>query len=84
MFSMRPYIWAPQTLQGVALDRRRGVNDAKLVAIFEHRHVVARDHGDDGKGRPVGLPALGAAAGVIVRDVSLDAALDPLVLAFAD
>src|ERR1700738_3256150 len=68
------------TLAGVPLNRRRGIDDVKLVAIFEHRHIVARNDGDDGKGRPVGLPAFGAAAGVIVGDADLDR----LVLAFAD
>src|ERR1700730_12575428 len=72
------------TLAGVPLNRRRGIDDVKLVAIFEHRHIVARNDGDDGKGRPVGLPAFGAAAGVIVGDVALDADLDRLVRAFAD
>src|SRR5712671_6332149 len=71
-------------LAGVPLDRRRGVDDLKLVAVFEHLHVVARDHGDYGKDRPVGLPAFGAATGVVVGDIARDRDFDRLVLAFAD
>src|SRR5581483_6173427 len=71
-------------LAGVALDGLRGVDDMKLVAVFEHGHGVARHHGDDRERRAVRLPALGAAAGMVMRDVALDADLDRLVLAFAD
>ena len=72
------------SLAGVTLDRRRGVDDLELVAVFEHGDVVAGDHGDDRKGSALGLPAFGAAAGVVVGDISLDADLDRPVLAFAD
>src|SRR5882757_628796 len=71
-------------LAGVSLDRRRGVDDLQLVAVFEHRHIFARHNGDHREDRPVGLPAFGAAAGMIVRDIALDADLDRPVLAFAD
>ena len=56
----------------------------KLVAVFEHGHIVSRNHRHDRKGRALRLPALGATAGMIVRDVALDADLDRPVLAFAD
>ena len=72
------------SLAGVTLDRRRGVDDLELVAVFEHGDVVAGDHGDDRKGGALGLPAFGAAAGVVVGDIALDADLDRPVLAFAD
>src|SRR6202022_3435356 len=67
----------------VSLDRRRRVDDAQLVAVLENRYVVARDNSDDRKGGALRLPALGAAAGMIVGDIALDADLDRLVLAFA-
>src|SRR5512134_2141314 len=71
-------------LAGVPLDRRRRVDNLQLVAILEHFHIVARDHGDDGEGCPCGLPALGAAAGVVVGHIALDGDLDRLVRALAD
>src|SRR5690242_2704729 len=71
-------------LAGIALDHRRGIDDLQLVAVFEDRHVLARDHGDDREGRARRLPAFGAAASMIMSDVALDADLDRPVLAFAD
>src|SRR4029450_11174635 len=71
-------------LAGIALDRRRRVDYLQLVAVLRHLHIVARDHGDDGEGRPCGLPALGAAAGVVVGHIALDGDLDRPVRAFAD
>ena len=71
-------------LAGVPLDRRRRIDDLQLVAVLEHLDVVARHHGDHREGRAFGLPAFGAAAGVVVGDIALDADLDRLVLAFAD
>jgi len=71
-------------LAGMPLDCRRSIDDVKLVTIFEHLHIVARDDGDDGEGRPVGFPAFGAAAGVVVGDIAYDADLDWLALAFTD
>jgi len=56
----------------------------QLVAVLEHRDIVPRHYRDHRENRAVGLPALGAAAGMIVGDISLDADLDRLVLALAD
>ena len=69
---------------GMALDRRRGIDDFEFVAVLQHRDIVARNNGNYGKGRAVGFPAFGATTGVVVGDVPLDTDLDRLVLAFAD
>src|SRR6185437_5452554 len=71
-------------LAGIALDRRRAIDDLQLVAVFQNAHAVARDHGHDREGRAFRFPALAAAAGMIVSDIPLDGDLDRLVLAFAD
>src|SRR5262249_26617253 len=71
-------------LARISLDHRRGVNDLQLVAVFEHRHVLARYDRDDGEGCALRLPAFRAAARMIMRDVALDADLDRPVSAFAD
>ena len=68
----------------MALDRRRLVDDLQLVAVLDHLDIVARNHGDDGESRAGGLPAFGAAAGVVVGHIALDGDLDRLVRAFAD
>src|ERR1700693_5313362 len=72
------------SLAGVPLDRLRGIDDVKLVAVLQNGDVVARHHRDHREGRAFRFPALGAAAGVIVGDIALDADLHRLVLAFAD
>src|SRR5689334_10308852 len=74
----------PAGLAGVTLDHGRGVDDLELVAVLENSEILARDHSDDREGRALRLPAFGAAAGVVVRDVALDADLDRMVRAFAD
>src|ERR1700694_6188592 len=72
-------------LAGVPLDCRRGVDDLKLVAVLKHAHAVAWHHRDHREDRPFRFPAFGAAAGMVVGDIALDADLDRLaVLAFAD
>src|ERR1700737_3323264 len=86
---MRLVLNAPEHMRAadpacMPLDRCRRIYDFELVAIFQHRHIVARDDGDDSKGRTVRFPAFAAAAGVVVRDIAFDADLDRLVLAFAD
>lgn len=54
---------------GVALDRGLGVHDAELRLVGRDRQVVPRHDADDAEERACGLPALGAAAGVVVGDV---------------
>src|SRR6202521_708399 len=86
---MRLVLNAPEHMRAadpacMPLDRRRRIYDFELVAVFQHRHIVARDDGDDSKGRTVRFPAFAAAASVVVRDIAFDADLDRLVLAFAD
>src|ERR1700722_9819887 len=71
-------------LAGVPLDSLRGIDDVKFVAVLQNGHVISRNHRHHREDHAVRLPALGAAAGVIVRDVALDTDLDLLVLAFAD
>src|SRR5271167_2916519 len=71
-------------LAGVPLDGLRGVDDVKLVTVLQHGDILTRHHGDDRKNSALRFPALGTAASVIVRDVTLDADLDRLVFAFAD
>src|SRR5580692_5489245 len=72
------------SLAGVPLDGLRGIDDVKLVAVLKDGHVISRNHRHYRESRADRFPALGAAAGVIVSDVSLDADLHRLVLAFAD
>src|SRR5262249_55931724 len=71
-------------LAGVPLDHRRRIDDMQLVAVLEYGDVLPWHDGDDRERRTRRLPALGAAAGMIVGDVALDADLDRVVLAFAD
>src|ERR1700690_3340392 len=71
-------------LAGMPLDRRRCIDHVKFVSVFENRDVLARYDRDHRKDGPVRLPAFGAAAGVVVGDVTLDTDLHRPVLAFAD
>jgi len=48
-----------------ALDRRRGINDVKLVAVFKNGHVVARHNGDDEKIAP-SASSICTAAGMVM------------------
>ena len=50
-----------------ALDRRLRIDDGELVPVRFHAELVARDHRDLGEQRPFRLPALRAAADVVVR-----------------
>src|SRR5882724_327956 len=72
------------SLAGMPLYRRRCIDYLKLVAVFKNGDVFARYDCDDGENGPFRLPAFGAAAGVVVGDVTLDADLDGPILAFAD
>src|SRR5882672_2271092 len=71
-------------LAGVSLDSRGRVDNLQLVAVFEHRDIFAWHNGDHREGRTGRLPAFGAAAGVVVGDIALDADLDLFVAALAD
>lgn len=57
---------------GVALDDGGGVDDLELVLVGGHGDVLAGEDADDGEEGAGGLPALGAAAGVVVGDVALE------------
>lgn len=59
-------------LAGVALDHRTLVDDRQLVAVPGDRDLLARDDTDDRERRALGLPAFGAAARMVVRDVAVD------------
>src|ERR1700686_1241174 len=74
----------PASLAGMPLYRRRCIDHLKLVAVFKNADVFARHDCDHGENGPFRLPAFGAAAGMVVGDVALDADLDRPVLAFAD
>ena len=67
---------------GVALNCGVCVDDVELVAVGGHLHGVFGDDSDDGEERARGFPAFGAAAGVVVGDVALEA-YDHLVLGAA-
>src|SRR6218665_276028 len=69
---------------GMALDRCGLIDDAQLVAILQNSDVLARYHGHDGEYRTVRLPAFGAAACMIMGDVTFDADFHFAVRAFAD
>ena len=60
-------------LAGVALDRRRLVDDVQLLLMRGDRQFGDRHDADDRKQGAVRLPALRAAAGMVVRDVAGDA-----------
>ena len=53
-------------------DRRRRIDDLQLVRVRGDLDLVAADDGDQGEDRALGLPALGAAAGVVVRGLRAD------------
>ena len=57
---------------GVALNCGVCVDHAELVGVGGHLDGVFGDDSDDGEERARGLPALGAAAGVVVGDVALE------------
>lgn len=68
---------------GVSLDGGALVDDLELVAVGGDGELVLGDDGDDGEEGALGLPALGAAAGVVVEDVAGEGHLDGLALAVA-
>src|SRR5690242_7110729 len=72
------------TSAGVALDRRIRVDDLELVGVLRDLDLVFRHDRDDGEIRAFGLPALGAAARVLVRYIRTDTDFDRILRAFAD
>ncbi len=58
------------------LDEVNRIDDCELVTVFEDLDIVTRRHGDDRENRTVRLPALGAAAGMVISNVALDADFD--------
>src|SRR5437879_8826760 len=70
-------------LAGMPVDGSLGVHDRELVAVRLDAQVVAPHDGDLREQRPFGIPALGAAAHVIVRALPLDRYLDPVLRAVA-
>lgn len=71
-------------LAGMPLDKCGRIDNGEFVGVFQHLDAVCRCDRNDGEGRAFRLPALGAAAGVIVRDVALDAHLHGIALAIAN
>jgi hypothetical protein len=67
----------------VALDEGGAVDNLEFVAIFDDLDMVVRRHGDNRKYGARRLPALGAAASVVMGDIALDGDLDGIVGAFA-
>src|SRR6185312_3285220 len=58
---------------GVALDRCARVDDLELLLIGGDFHIVTARHRDLREDNSLRLPALGAAADVVVCDIPLDA-----------
>src|ERR1051325_2111516 len=71
-------------LASVTLNRGVLVDDRELVAILADFQIIARHHRDDREGGTLGLPTLGATAGMVVRNVALDRDLHLLIGAVAD
>lgn len=60
-----------------------GVNNAQLFSMGSDTDLVARHHGDLREQRAFRLPALGAAACVVVRSLAGDGDFDLVAAAFA-
>src|SRR5450631_2679176 len=73
----------PAHLACMTLNGGGRIDDAKLVAVLCDFHLVLRYDRDDREQRTLRLPALGTAAGVVVRDLRADRHLDGLIRAFA-
>src|SRR5580704_6966446 len=69
-------------LARVTLNGRTGIDNGQLVAVLGHRDLVTRRHGHYREQRTLGLPALRAAAGMVVRRLGLDGNLDRVLGAF--
>jgi hypothetical protein len=59
-------------LAGVAQDERCRIDHGELVAILDDLDILCAGDGDDREDRTCRLPALGAAACMVVGDVALD------------
>src|SRR6185436_6336294 len=70
-------------LAGITLDRRLGIDNRELLAVRFHADLVARHDRDLREERALRLPALGAAADVVVRGLRPDRHLDPVLRAVA-
>ena len=63
---------------GMTLDEGSRIDDRDLAAVFDDLDIVCR-RGDDREDGTFGLPALDAAARVVMGDVAFDADLDGLL-----
>lgn len=63
-------------LARVSKDDGVRVDDVELALVGSHLEVVLWDDANDGKKAALGLPALGASAGVVVQDVAFNGDLD--------
>src|SRR5690606_3767804 len=61
---------------GVTLNGSLFVYDCELFSMGSDRELVAWHDADDGEQCSSGLPALGAAAGMVVGDLGVDANFD--------
>lgn len=61
---------------GVSLNSSALVNNSELVTVGSDLELVAGDDSDDGEESTLGLPALGASAGVVVSDLAAEGDLD--------
>ena len=66
----------PALLARVTLDGSAPIDDSELLCVGRDTQGVPRHDPDHGEQRASGLPALGATAGMVVRDVALDADFD--------
>lgn len=62
----------PAINTSMALDDCGGIDDGKLRLVCLDAQVVTRNDTDNGEERSGGLPAFGAAAGMVVGDVALE------------
>jgi hypothetical protein len=71
-------------LAGVTLNSGVGIDDHELARVFRHRQLVARHHRHYREERTRRLPALRAAASMIVGGLRIDRDFDRILRAFAD
>jgi len=63
-------------LAGMALDRRAFVDDLELFRMRRDLEIGDGDNADDREYRAGRLPALGAATGVVMRDITCNGDFD--------